>query len=130
MLEVHATVDLEGPVLDGRAPGILDDYTQAVVDDIAEQGFRDIGFTLHRVLKHPTGWYQSQIRNRPLGAHTRVLYDNRVIYGAWLEGVGSRTSPVTRFEGYFTFRRVTFALRRKAKPIAEMTLRRFLGRLQ
>lgn len=130
MFEVHATVDLDGPLFDGRAPQVMGEYAQAVVDDVAEQGFRDIGFTLVRVLKHPTGYYQSQIRNRPLGPKTRVLYDNRVIYGAWLEGVGSRNTPVTRFEGYFTFRRVTFALNRKAKPIAEMTLRRFLGRLQ
>lgn len=130
MLEVHASVDVSGPVFDGRAPRIMDEYTQAVVDDIAAQGFDDIHFTLHRVLKHPTGYYQSQIRNRPIGPKTRVLYDNRVIYGNWLEGTGSRNTPVTRFEGYFTFRRVTFALRRKAKPIAEMTLRRFLGRLQ
>ncbi|MET8864669.1 hypothetical protein ABZW11_17165 [Nonomuraea sp. NPDC004580] len=130
MLEVHATINVDGPVLDGRAPRILDDITEAVVDDVAAQGFADIGFTLIRVLKHPTGYYQSQIRNRSLGAHTRVLYDNRVIYGNWLEGTGSRNTPVTRFEGYFTFRRVTFALRRKAKPIAEMTLKRYLGRLQ
>lgn len=127
---MHATVHVDGPLFDGRAPRVMDEYAQAVVDDVAEQGFRDIGFTLHRVLKHPTGWYQSQIRNRPLGAHTRVLYDNRVIYGAWLEGVGSRNAPVTRFEGYFTFRRVALALNRKAKPIAESTLRRFMWRLQ
>ena len=127
---MHATIHAGGPVLDGGAPAIMDDYTQAVVDDVAGQGFDDVGFTLHRVLKHPTGYYQSQIRNRALGAHTRVLYDNRVIYGAWLEGVGSRNSPVTRFEGYFTFRRVAQALNRKAGPIAERTLRRFLGRLQ
>lgn len=130
MLEVHTTIHASGPVLDGRAPAVMDDYTQAVVDDVAGQGFEDIGFTLHRVLKRPTGYYQSQIRNRALGAHTRVLYDNRVIYGAWLEGVGSRNTPVTRFEGYFTFRRVAQALNRKAGPIAERTLRRFLGRLQ
>jgi hypothetical protein len=117
-------------VFDGRAPRVMDEYTQAVVDDVAEQGFRDIGFTLVRVLKHPTGYYQSEIRNRSLGPKTRVLYDNRVIYGPWLEGVGSRNAPVTRFEGYFTFRRVSLALNRKAKPIAEMTLRRYIGRLR
>jgi len=130
MLEVHATINVEGPVLDGRAPGIMDDITEAVVDDVAEQGFRDIHFTLVRVLKHPTGYYQSQIRNRQLGPTTRVLYDNRVIYGHWLEGTGSRNTPVTRFEGYFTFRRTTQALKRKAPGIAQATVRRHLGRLQ
>ncbi|WP_049562237.1 hypothetical protein [Nonomuraea sp. SBT364] len=130
MLEIHATIHMKGPVYDGRAPRVLDDFAQAAVDEVAEQGFRDIGFTLVRVLKHPTGHYQSRIRNRPIGPLTRVLYDDRVIYGWWLEGVGSRNSPVTRFEGYFTFRRVAQHLKKKAPQIAQQTLRRYIGRLQ
>lgn len=129
MLEVHATIKMKGPIIDGQAPGILDDFTQDAVDQVAEQGFRDIHFTLKRVLRLPTGHYQSQIRNRQLGATTRVLYDNRVIYGHWLEGTGSRNAPVTRFEGYFTFRRVAQALQRKAGPLAQAAVRRHLGRL-
>lgn len=129
MLEVHARVSVHGPVFDGRALAALDDYTEAVAADVAEQGFKDIHFTLSRVLKHPTGHYQSQIRDRSFGT-THVLYDNRVIYGWWLEGVGSRNAPVTRFEGYFTFRRVAQALNRKAKGIAEGTLHRYIGRMR
>lgn len=130
MLEVNATIKMKGPVLDGRAPGILDDFTQTAVDEVAEQGFKDISFTLTRVLKRPTGHYQSQIRNRPIGSMARVLYDNRVIYGHWLEGTGSRNAPVTRFEGYFTFRRVAQGLKRKAPQLAQRTLKRFVWRLQ
>lgn len=130
MLEVHATIHMKGPILDGRAPGIMADFTQAAVEEVAEQGYKDIRFTLHRVLKHPTGHYESQIRDRALGPTTHVLYDNRVIYGPWLEGVGSRNSPVTRFEGYFTFRRVAQALNRKAGPLAQRTLKKFIWRLQ
>lgn len=128
MFEVHVSVDAHGPVFDGRALIALDDYADAAVDAVAEQGFRDIHFTLERVLKHPTGYYQSQIRDRDLGA-AHVLYDNRVIYGPWLEGVGSRNSPVTKFEGYFTFRRVAQHLARKAPAIAERVLPRFLRRM-
>ena len=130
MLEVHAKVSMRGPVFDGRAAAALDDFTEAAVETVAEQGFRDIHFTLHRVLKHPTGYYQSQIRNRALGPTTRVLYDNRVIYGHWLQGTGSRNAPVTRFEGYWTFPRVAQALKRKAGPLAQATMRRFIGRMQ
>lgn len=129
MLEVHARVDLDGPLYDGRALVALDDYAEAVADDIAEVGFRDIHFTLSRVLKHPTGYYQSQIRDRAISS-AHVLYDNRVIYGSWLEGVGSRNAPVTRFEGYWTFRRVAQHLVKKAPAIAEQTFRRYVGRLQ
>lgn len=129
MLEVHVSVEVSGPVFDGRAHRALDDYAEQVVDDVAEQGFRDIHFTLARVLKHPTGYYQSRIRNRAVGS-ARVLYDDRVIYGPWLEGIGSRNAPVTRFAGYFTFRRVAQALTKKAPQIAERTLRRFIGRMR
>ncbi|MEU8362324.1 hypothetical protein AB0C27_40530 [Nonomuraea sp. NPDC048882] len=129
MLEVQATIKMKGPIVEGRAAGILDGFTEDAVDAVAEQGFRDIGFTLHRVLKHPTGYYQSRIRNRQLGPTTRVLYDDRVIYGPWLEGVGSRNAPATRFEGYFTFRRVAQGLKRKAGPLAQAAVRRNLGRL-
>ncbi|WP_431897920.1 hypothetical protein [Nonomuraea sp. bgisy101] len=129
MLEVHARVDVHGPLFDGRAVEAAHDFADAVVDDVADQGFRDIHFTLVRVLKHPTGHYQSNIRNRAF-AGGRVLYDNRIIYGHWLEGTGSRNAPKTRFEGYWTFRRVTQGLKRKAPAIAERTLRRYIRRMQ
>jgi hypothetical protein len=129
MLEVHARVDLAGPLFDGRAPEVLDDMADDVADAVADQGFRDIHFTLHRVLRNPTGHYQSQIRDRSLGS-AHVLYDNRVIYGHWLEGTGSRNAPVTSFAGYFTFRRVAQALNRKAVGIAEPVVQRHLARLQ
>ena len=129
MLEVHARVEIDGPIFDGRAPAVLDDMAEDIADAVAEQGFKDLHFTLHRVLRHPTGFYQSQIRDRAFaGGH--VLYDSRVIYGHWLEGTGSRNAPVTRFAGYFTFRRVAQALNRKAVSIAEPVVQRHLGRLQ
>lgn len=130
MLEVHASVEVDGPVFDGRAERAAHEFVEAVVDDVAGQGFEDIHFTLHRVLRAPTGYYQSRIRNRQLGPLTRVLYDDRVIYGPWLEGVGSRNAPVTQFAGYFTFRRVAQHLNKKAPAIAEGTLRRYIGRMQ
>lgn len=122
-------MEFEGPVFDGRAVLALNDFAEAVVDDVAEQGFRDIHFTLSRVLRNPTGYYQSRIRNRAVGS-AQVLYDDRVIYGHWLEGTGSRNAPVTRFTGYFTFRRVAQHLRKKAPAIAAQTLKRYLGRMQ
>lgn len=128
MLEVHVRAEVTGPILTGRAPMILDDLAEEVTDAVAAQGFRDIHFTLSRVLRNPTGYYQSQIRDRAVGS-AHVLYDNRVIYGAWLEGTSSRNSPVTRFPGYFTFRRVAQHLNKKATAIAAPVVERFVRRL-
>jgi hypothetical protein len=54
-------------------------------------------------------------------AHGSVVQDGGVIYGPWLEGVGSR-NRTTRFKGYFTFRRTTAQLNVRATPIAEELL--------
>lgn len=129
MLEIHTEVHVNGPIFDARIHAAIDDYAQAVVDDVADQGFRDVHSTLSRVLRHPTGYYQSRIRNQAVGS-AQVIHDDRVIYGRWLEGTGSRNSPVTRFPGYFTFRLVAQALNKKAPQIAERTLRRFIGRMR
>ena len=57
--------------------------------------------------------------------------DAGIIYGWWLEGIGSRNFPVTRFRGYFSFKRAAATLRVQAPKIAERLLRqRYLERLQ
>ena len=51
-----------------------------------------------------TGNYRRNISSRVSGMHA-VISDGGVVYGPWLEGVGSRNA-VTRFKGYGSFRRV------------------------
>lgn len=126
---VHFGVRTRGPIFDGRAEQAVEDFAEAAERAVAQQGFRDVHARLKVVLRHPTGYYQSQIRVRAFaGAH--VVYDQRVIYGNWLEGTGSRNSPVTRFPGYFTFRYVSYGLNRKAVRVAESVLPPYLRRMQ
>lgn len=58
----------------------------------------------------PTGYAARHIVNRDMGSQ-HVVTDSGIVYGAWLEGVGSRNFPKTRFKGYAIFRRVTQATR-------------------
>lgn len=60
----------------------------------------------------PTGYAARHIVNRDL-SDQHVITDSGIVYGAWLEGVGSRNFPKTRFKGYSIFRRVT----QTARPI-------------
>jgi hypothetical protein len=129
VLEVHATVHIDGPLFDRRASAIMRDLTGDCASAVAAQGRRDIHFTLGRVLRRPTGYYQSRIADRSFGA-VHVLHDSKVIYGAWLEGVGSRNFPATRFKGYFTFRRVARALERKAVAICAPVVADHVRRLR
>jgi hypothetical protein len=52
-----------------------------------------------------------------------------VIYGPWLEGVGSR-NRTTRFKGYFTFRRTAQQLKSRSTAVANGVLRRYLSRME
>jgi hypothetical protein len=123
-IDAHST----GPLTDGRAAEAARAFTHAAEDQIAQDGVDMVHAALHEVLRHPTGYYESHIRADNLGADP-VIDDGGVIYGPWLEGVGSR-NRTTRFKGYFTFRRVTQQLQSRAGEIAERVLPEYLRRMQ
>ncbi len=120
-------VHVSGPLFDGRADAavtaFLDDAKQAV----AGQGSSNVHRNLDTSIRHPTPYYETQIMVERQGNDV-VVHDRGVIYGPWLEGVGSRNRS-TRFRGYFSFRRATQALRKQAPAIVERVLRRYLGRM-
>jgi len=111
---------VRGPLFDGRARRALAMYVEEVKAEIAFQGLADVHFEADRMLRHPTPYWETQLQIE----HVRqdiVVNDSDVIYGPWLEGTGSR-NKTTRFKGYWIFRRVTQALRRKAPAIAQHVL--------
>ena len=57
-----------------------------------------------------------------------VVHDRRIIYGPWLEGVGSRNAT-TRFKGYSSFRRAFQELERQAPRLVEQDVRRLIAKL-
>lgn len=95
--------------------------------EVANEGYRDVQLHLGQVLKHPTGYYQSSIKVKHIGDDVEVDGDD-VIYGPWLEGVGSK-NQTTRFKGYFTFRKVAQALEVKSGRIGERIAERETRRL-
>jgi hypothetical protein len=121
-------VKKHGPVFDGRAEKALHDFTKAAKQDIADQGVTEVRTALSGVLKHPTGHYSSRVQydNR---SDDYAITDGGVVYGPWLEGVGSRNMK-TRFKGYSTFRKVTQRLQKKAVQIAERSLPQYLRRMK
>ncbi|WP_406156976.1 hypothetical protein [Streptomyces canus] len=125
--DVRVNSSASGPWATGRAGRALHDYADDVGYLVAREGERMVQQRLRQVLRHPTGYYQSRISVDRAGSGYKI-HDGGVIYGPWLEGTGSRNSPVTRFPGYFTFRRTKPLLDRKAPQIARDLLARYRSR--
>ena len=121
-------VKKHGPAFDGRAAKAVDDFRLAAKEEVADQAVNEVQATLGHVLKNPTGYYSSRITtNRQ--QNDFAVTDNGVVYGPWLEGVGSR-NQTTRFKGYATFRKVAQKIQRQAGDIAERVLPQYLRRMQ
>lgn len=118
-------VNVSGPVFDGRAEAAAHEFAHEAEHKIAERGVQFVRSALGGVLRHPTGRYEGAIHVQ--GNNT--VTDLPIVYGPWLEGVGSR-NRAGRFAGYFTFRRTTQRVQADAVPTAEELLRaKYLRRM-
>ncbi len=126
-------VQISGPLLDGRAPQILDDYMRANMGLIAKLAEDAVRQELDVVLQNPTGFYRSQIssatRSNRTATHDVVVHDSGVIYGPWLAGTGSRNAPVTRFRGYTHWRKAAQRIETLARQTTVGTLRQLVRKL-
>jgi hypothetical protein len=113
-----------GPMFNGKTAAALHTYADEVGYKVATYAEDQVQTRLAQVLQHPTGYYQSKVTVARQGGGYMV-WDQRVVYGPWLEGTGSRNAPVTRFPGYATFRRTKAIVDRKAPSIAYELLGRY-----
>ncbi|MFI0236327.1 hypothetical protein [Streptomyces sp. NPDC016845] len=124
-MAVTIDVSSRGPIFDGRARAAANQYVDRLERDLAETGVELVREELHKVLKHPTGYYESRITVE----RGHIVTDQGVVYGPWLAGLGSRNFPVTRFRGYQHWRRAVERLRARRQSVAERLLRRYVGRM-
>lgn len=80
-------------------------YAEEIKAVLAKEAETRIHAHLGEVLKNPTGFYESNIHSERQ-VNDVMVTDTPVVYGPWLEGVGSRNQS-TRFKGYHTFRIVS-----------------------
>lgn len=122
-------INLSGPVFDGRAAHEVTAFLDEAKQDVGQQGYSNVMRNLNASIQHPTPYYETQIITERQ-ANDVVVHDRGIIYGPWLEGIGSR-NRTTRFKGYFSFRRATQQLRGQATGLAERLLReKYLRRMQ
>lgn len=125
---VDINVTYKGAIFDGSAPKQVEIILERSTEEVAQETYDAVRARLASVLRHPTGYYQSKVQiDRGSSANPKVN-DGGVVYGPWLEGVGSR-NKTSRFKGYRTFRTVAQEMNAKAEAIAQKVVDREIGRL-
>jgi len=119
-------VDLKGPIFtnaEGKVRDGIGDVLQAAIE-AGEQHLdemlrpRPAGVYLAVVgPKASKGNYRRNVHGQLLSNQHALITDGGVVYGPWLEGVGSR-NEVTRFKGYSSFRKTRDWLGGKIHDIA------------
>ena len=122
------SVTISGPFFDERNPAARRDLENDGLNRLGGQGVADVHQNLDASIRNPTPYYETQIATERDG-DTQLVHDRGVIYGPWLEGVGSRNSPVTRFAGYFSFRRAAQTLEQQAPAVLRPLVDQCVGRL-
>ena len=112
----------QGPISSGAIHKHVHDYQADVAEELAKEAENAWLVYLNSRLRHQRPYYTTRIDTRRLAFNRYKIHDNGVIYGHWLEGTGSRNSPVTRFPGYWSMRDTKADMKYDRKPIAERVL--------
>lgn len=107
-----------------------DAETRAAVDDVGREvaldATRNWNLLLESRIRINQYRYMSGNRIEPRDGSWVVHDDIAKPYGPWLEGVGSRNAPVTRFEGYHALRDAAEIADRNATAIGNERISRLV----
>lgn len=121
-------IDLNGPLFNGTAIIALRQCTEDIADEVSAQASANVHLMLDRSLRDPTPYYETQVTRDRIMPLTYLIHDRGVIYGPWLEGIGSR-NRTTRFKGYASFRRAAQKTESEVDRIGNAVVRRYLPRM-
>lgn len=126
-------VKLSGPVFDGRAAEWSDKLVRDLQQTVADHALVEWETDLEASIRHSTPHYQLHLRVEQRDFDVAVNdgwgVTNTLPYGPWLEGVGSRNSPVTRFPGYHALRGAYESVSGQVTDLAEPIAEEFVGRV-
>lgn len=119
------SVEASGPLFDGR--------TEKAVEKAGDEWERRMGILgasmfrsrLNVVLRKQTPVYRLRVEAKEDRPGWKI-WDQRMVYGPWLEGTGSR-NRTTRFKGYRTARITTAKLNKMSKDVAVPIVARYIG---
>jgi hypothetical protein len=128
VVSLRIDIDTSGPVFDGRAAAAARDMADAIKWVVGTKALAQVQQNLDTSLRNPTPYYETQV-TVDRRADDVVVHDRGIIYGPWLEGVGSR-NRTTRFKGYFSFRRARQEIEGRVPQIIARTVARHVRRMQ
>lgn len=128
-MPIEVDINVTGPMFSGRradeaAMWMLRDAVH-VVSNAAQ--VRAVQF-MRASFKHPTPYYWTRVTTAHPGELTDRVWDQGVVYGPWLEGVGSR-NKTSRFEGYWMWRRAFQEIDAKAQHLTAGVVVQYLRRV-
>ena len=120
---ISTTVTLSGPFFSGAIEPKVGQMLDNALQELVEKGAARLGQLLQKGGVYladgtSTGHYRQSITGEVRPDHSALNTDGGVVYGPWLEGVGSR-NDTTRFKGYHTFRQVGDWLQEQAPAVLE-----------
>lgn len=112
---MRITVHKSGPLFDDRIEALIQQGLTEGEAKLADRGLILLRGQFRAHFRQPTGRYEGAVHAEREGTGFKIT-DGGVIYGPWLEGVGSRNFT-TRFKGYASFRKVRQMLDAEATEI-------------
>lgn len=103
------------------------DLCRETREEVGRQALADWHENLDHSIRHPTPYYETQVTVQERG-EAAVVHDRGIVYGPWLEGVGSR-NRTTRFKGYFSLRRAAQSTRAKVGQVVRPAVERYLAKM-
>lgn len=122
------SVTISGPFFDARNPDAMRQLEDNGLNRLGGQGLADWHTLLNASIRNPTPYYETQLMTERSGGDTQLIHDRDVIYGPWLEGVGSRNAT-TRFKGYHALRAAAQQLESQAATVLAPLVDIAVGRL-
>jgi hypothetical protein len=126
MALMHATT--HGALARGDHESVMDGFGPALAEPVAYQAYAEVHLNLDRSLRNPTPIYETTIQVDRSVPDFRVHDGDRMVYGPWLEGTGSRNAT-TRFKGYWSFRRAVQQVEARVPELVQPVVDVYLGRL-
>ena len=140
-LVISFDVSAKGPVFDGTWAFTVMRYRFALTQTLGKMGVNWIKNYLPSVyeyLKNPSvlhgtkhfypGLYESDIHTDRQTVDINLVHDTPVVYGPWVEGVGSRNAT-TRFKGHHAFRLAAQQLNLEAEAVANEVIQIYIKEL-
>jgi hypothetical protein len=121
MYRLYITTREHGALLSAlRATAVMDEFCDDLEDAGADWALDNVKQKMRHDFRRNTGVYMSTVRKHNTVSGPEIWDGGHagLVYGPWLEGVGSR-NLTTRFKGYWAFRRTASELQRRIDNIAE-----------